>query len=112
MYQATVPQKGKDAVENWEEELKVERERKDKKKVAQEVDWIIDMGTTRTRETLYHKTIEMAWHTKMLIGKVKVGWEETRMEDQQEMHTLMEDIQRRVSELENIVKLLVEIEKN
>jgi len=76
------------------------------------VDWIIDTGTTCTWETLYHKNLKMAWYTKMLIGKVKVGWEETRMEDQQEMHTLMEDIQRRVSELENIVKLLVEIEKN
>jgi hypothetical protein len=48
MYQSTVPQKGKEAVEKWEEELKVERERKEKNKVAQEVDWIIDTGTTRT----------------------------------------------------------------
>jgi hypothetical protein len=112
MYQATVPQKGKEAVENWEEELKVERERKDKNKVAQEVDWIIDTGTTCTRETLYHKTLEMVWHTKMLIGKVKADREETRMEDQREMKTMMEDIQRRVSGLETIVKLLVEIEKN
>jgi len=46
MYQATIPQKGKEVVEKWEEELKVERESKDKNKVAQEVDWIIDMGTT------------------------------------------------------------------
>jgi hypothetical protein len=112
MYQATVPQKGKQAVENWEEELKAERESKDKTKIAQEVDWIIDMGTTRTRETLYHKTLEMAWHTKMLIGKVKADREETRREDQCELKTMLEDIQRCVSGLETIVKLLVEIEKN
>jgi hypothetical protein len=77
MYQATVPQKGKEAVENWEEDLKVERESKDKTKIAREVDWIIDTGTTPIRETLYHKTLEMVWHTKMLIGKVKADREET-----------------------------------
>jgi hypothetical protein len=112
MYQATVPHKGKYVVENWEEELKVERESKDKNKIAQEVDWIIDMGTTRTRETLYQKTLEMVWHTKMLIGKVKENQEETRKEDQREMKTMLEDIKCRVSGLETIVKLMVEIEKN
>jgi hypothetical protein len=49
--------------------------------VEQEVDWIIDTGTTRTQETLYHKTLEMAWHIKMLIGKVKADNDETRVED-------------------------------
>jgi hypothetical protein len=43
-----LPQKGKEVVENWEEELKFEWERKEKNKIAQEVDWIIDTGTTRT----------------------------------------------------------------
>jgi hypothetical protein len=37
--------------------------------------------------------------------------EETRMEDQRELKSLVEDIQHRVSGLETIVKLLVDIEK-
>jgi hypothetical protein len=38
MYQATVSQKEKQTVENWEELLKAKRESKDKTKIAQEVD--------------------------------------------------------------------------
>ena len=60
MYQATVPQKGKEVVEKWEEKLKVERESKDKNKVAQEVDWIIDTRKTHTRETL--QLAPKRWH--------------------------------------------------
>jgi hypothetical protein len=32
--------------------------------------WVTDLGATQTREKLYHKTMEMAWITKMMIGKV------------------------------------------
>jgi hypothetical protein len=112
MYQTSVPQKGKEVVESWEEEIKVERGSKEMDKIAQEVDWIRDMGVTRTRETLYHRTLEMAWVTKMLIGKVKADRDETRREEQLEMKSLLEDIQRRVSGLETMFKMLVDIEKN
>jgi hypothetical protein len=111
MYQINVLQKGKEAIEKWEEEIKAERGGKGKNQVEQEVDWIIDTGETRTRETLYHKTLEIVWHTKMLIGKVKEDNDETRGMDQRELRTMVEDIQRRVSGLETIVKLLVDIEK-
>jgi hypothetical protein len=80
-------------VESWEEEIKVEHGSKEMDKIAKEVDWIRDMGTTRTRETLYHKTLEMAWVTKMLIGKVKADRDETRMEDHRETKSMLEDIQ-------------------
>jgi hypothetical protein len=70
------------------------------------------MGATHTRETLYHRTLEMAWVTKMLIGKVKADRDETYMEEQLEMKSLLEYIQRRVSGLETMFKLLVDIKKN
>jgi hypothetical protein len=82
MYQYSVPQKGKEVVESWEEEIKEERGSKEMETIAQEVDWIKDMGVTHTRETLFHKTLEMAWITKMLIGKVKAKRDEARKEEQ------------------------------
>ena len=30
----------------------------------------MDLGTTQVKETLYHKTVEMAWKKNTLIGKV------------------------------------------
>jgi len=70
------------------------------------------MGATHTRETLYHRTLEMAWVTKMLIGKVKADKDETHREEHMEMKSLLEDIQHLVSGLETMFKLLVDIKKN
>jgi hypothetical protein len=92
MYQTSFPHKGKELVESWEEEIKVEQGGKEMDKIAQKVDWIRDTGATRTKEILYHRTLEMAWVTKMLIGKVKADQDETRKEDQQEMKSMREEI--------------------
>jgi len=48
----------------------------------------------------------------MLIGKVKSDREEARQEDHQEVQTMLDEIQRCISGLETIIKLLVEVEKD
>jgi hypothetical protein len=111
-FHTLVSPKGKATVNKWEEEIKEERSGKEWGEIAQEAEWITDLGATRPRETLYHKTIEMTWFTKMLIGKVKSDREEARQEDHREVKTMLDEIQRRISGLETIIKLLVEVEKD
>jgi hypothetical protein len=79
--------------------------------LVEEVDWVIDPGATQPRETLFHKTVEMAWLTKMMIEKVISEREEARQEDNRENKTMPDEIMRHVSSLKTITKLLVEVEK-
>jgi hypothetical protein len=104
--------RGRQQFNKWEEEIKEERSDKEWGEMAQEADWVTDLGATRPRETLYHKMVETAWFTKMLIGKVKSEREEARQEDHREIKTMLDEIQRRLSSLETIIKLLVEVEKD
>jgi hypothetical protein len=39
--------------------------------LIQEADGIRDLGATQPMKTLYHKTVEEAWCTKMLICKLR-----------------------------------------
>jgi hypothetical protein len=64
------------------------------------------------RETLYHKTVEMAWLTKMMIGKVSSEMEESRWKDNSDHNKMLDEILSRLSSLETITKLLVEVEKD
>jgi hypothetical protein len=111
-FHTMVSPKGKATINKWEEEIKEERSGKEWGEIAQEVEWITDLGATHPRETLYHKTVETTWVTKMLIGKVNSDREEACKEDHQEIKTMLDEIHRRISRLETIVKLLVEVEKN
>jgi hypothetical protein len=56
--------------------------------------------------------VETAWFTKMLKGKVNFDREETLQEYQREIKTMLDEIHQRISELETILKLLVEVEKD
>jgi len=62
------------------------------------------------RETLYHKTKEMAWKKNMLIGKVSSKREDSRWEKNKEHTKLLNEILRCLSSLETITKLLTEVE--
>ena len=77
-----------------------------------EEDWLTYLGATHPRETLYQKMVETTWLTNMMIGKVKWEREEARQEDNRETTTMLDEIQRHLSSLETIVKLLVEVEKD
>jgi hypothetical protein len=61
--------------------------------ISHEVDWIRDTRATYTRETLYHRTLEMVWVTKMIIGKVKADQYETRKKEPWETNSMLEFIQ-------------------
>jgi hypothetical protein len=76
------------------------------------VDWVTDLGATQPRETLYHKTVEMAWLTKMMIDKVSSEMEEARWEDNTDHKKMLDEILSHLSSLETITKLLVEVEKD
>jgi hypothetical protein len=80
--------------------------------LTQETDWVTDPGATQPKETLYHKTMEMAWKTKMLIGKVRSEREDARQENNKEHTKLLTEILRCLNSLETITKLLTEVEKN
>jgi hypothetical protein len=80
--------------------------------LVQEADWVTDPGAMQPRETLYHKMVEMAWLTKMMIGKVSSEMEEARQEDNRENKTMLDEILHHLSSLETITKLLVEVEKD
>jgi len=54
------------------------------------------------RGTLYHKMVEMAWLTKMMIGKVSSEMEEVRHEDNRENNKMLEEILCRLTNLETI----------
>jgi hypothetical protein len=80
--------------------------------LVQEADWVIDPGATQPRETLFHKMVEMAWITKMMIGKVISESEEARKVENKENKIMLDEILRHLSSLETITKLLVEVEKD
>jgi hypothetical protein len=69
-FQTLVASKGKTVITHWEKEIKEKHKGKAWDALAQEADWVTDSGATQPRETLYHKTMEMAWLTKMMIDKV------------------------------------------
>jgi hypothetical protein len=94
-----------------EKEIKRSRKGKTWDALTQETDWVTDPGATQPRETLYHKMVEMAWQTKMLIGKVSSEREDARRENNKEHTKLLNEILRCLSSLETITRLLTEVEK-
>jgi hypothetical protein len=111
-FQTLVAPKGKVNITRWEKELKDKRKGKAWDALVQEADWVTDPGATQPKETLYHKTVEMAWLTKMMIGKVNSEMEEAMQEDNRENKTMLDEILRCISSMETITKLLVEVEKD
>jgi hypothetical protein len=69
--------KGKVVIDRWEREVNTKRQGKSWAELIQEVDGIRDPGATQPRKTLYHKTVEEAWRTKMMISKLRADKNET-----------------------------------
>jgi hypothetical protein len=111
-FQTLLSPKGKATITRWEKEIKETRKGKSWDALTQETDWVIDLGATHPRETLYHKTMEMAWLTKMIIDKVSLEMEEARQEDNTGDKKTLDKILSHLSILETIAKLLVEVEKD
>jgi hypothetical protein len=111
-FRTLVAPKGKVTITWWEKELKEKRKGKAWDALAQEADWVTDPGATQPMETLYHKTMEMAWLTKMMIDKVSSEMEDARQEGHKENKKMLDEILSRLSSLETITKLLVEVEKD
>jgi hypothetical protein len=111
-FHTLVAPKGKATITRWEKEIKEKCKGKTWDALTQEADWVTDPGATQPRETLYHKTVEMAWKTKMMIGKVSSEREDARLENNKEHKKLLNEILSRLSSLETITKLLTEVEKD
>jgi hypothetical protein len=77
-FHTLVAPKGKETITRLEKEINEKCKGKTWDALAQEADWVTDPGATQPRETLYHKMVEMAWKTKMLIGKVSSEREDAR----------------------------------
>ena len=56
--------------------------------------------------------MEMAWLTKVMIDMVSLEMEEVRWEDSLDHKKMLDEILSRLSSLETITKLLVEVEKD
>jgi hypothetical protein len=109
-FHTLVAPKGKATITRLEKAINEKRKGKTWDALAQEADWVTDPGATQPRETLYHKTVEMAWKTKMLIGKVSSEREDTRWENNKEHTKLLNEILRCLSSLETTTRLLTEVE--
>ena len=111
-FQTQVVLKGKATITRWEKELKNKCKGKVQDALVQEADWVTNPGAMQPRETLYYKTVEIDWLTKMMIKKVVSNREEARQEDNRENKTMLDEILRCINSLETITKLLVEVEKD
>jgi hypothetical protein len=109
-FHTLVAPKGKATITWLEKVINEKRKGKRWDALAQEADWVTDPGAMQPRETLYHKTVEMEWQTKMLIGKVSSEREDARQENNKEHTKLLNEILRHLRSLETITKLLTEVE--
>lgn len=105
-----VDTKGKTIIKRWEGEINDARKGKAWSTLTQEAGGIRDLGTTQSRITIYHKTMEEAWRTKLLIGKMCANRGETNRTDTKEQKKRT-GILNRLSNLEMGVKRLVEDQK-
>jgi hypothetical protein len=69
-FHMTIDTKGKKIIKRWEGEINNAHRGKSWSTLTQEEGGIRDPRATQPRLTLYHKTMEEAWRTKMMIGKM------------------------------------------
>jgi hypothetical protein len=103
--------KGKTIIKRWEGEINNARRGKAWSTLTQEAGRIRDPRTTQSRITLYHRTVEEAWRTKMLIGKMCANRGETNRTETKEQKKERTGILNRLSNLEMGIKRLVEDQK-
>jgi hypothetical protein len=103
-----VDPKGKAIVTKWEKEINTTHKRKAWKDLIQEADGISNLGATQPITTLYHRTMEEAWCTKLLIGKINFDREETSRKASRDHKKLLTKIRSRLSNLEASAQRIVE----
>jgi hypothetical protein len=100
--------KEKTTIKRWEREINNIRRGKSWSQITQEARGIREPGATQPRITLYHRMVEEAWRTKMLIGKMCAAQSETNRTESKEQKKESKGILNRLSNLEAGVKRLVE----
>ena len=68
----------------------------------------MDPGTTQSRETLYHKTVEMAWRKKMLIRKVRTEKKDASRKGNKDHTKFLKEILSRLNNLDTSTKRIAE----
>jgi hypothetical protein len=107
-----VDTKGKTIIKRWEREINNARRGKAWTKLTQEAGGIRDPGATLPRTTLYHRTVEEAWRTKMLIGKMCADQKETNKTETRDQKKVLTGILNRLSNLEASAKRLAEDQRS
>jgi len=79
--------------------------------IEEEVDWIINSGKSHTRQTLYQRTLEIAWHVKTLVEKLQVKATEERIKRQMESSLRMKAIEQRMKGVKEALQRVVNIER-
>jgi hypothetical protein len=107
-----VDTKGKEVIDRWEREVNTKRQGKAWAELIQEADGIRDPGATQPRKTLYHKTVEEAWRTKMLISKLRADKNETSRVENRGHKKELTEILSRLSNLEASARRIAEDQRN
>ena len=107
-----VDTKDKADIDRWEWEVNTKRQGKSWVELIQEADGLRDPGATQPRKTLYHKTVEEAWHTKMLICKLRAEKNETNGVTNRGCKKEIIEILSRLSDLEANARGIAEDQRN
>ena len=110
-FHTKIDTKGKKIIKIWEGEINNASRGKASSTLTQEARGIRDPKATQSRLTLYHRTVEEAWRTKMLIGKMCADRGETNRTETKEKKKERTGILNHLSNLEVGVKRLVEDQK-
>ena len=111
-FQTLVEPKGQATITIWEKEITGKCKGKSWEELRQEADWIMDPGTMQSMETLYHKTVEMVWRTKMLMGKVSTEKKAASRKGNKAQKKLLKEILSRLNNLDASTKRIAEDQKN
>jgi hypothetical protein len=106
-----VDTEGKTIIKIWEGEINNGRRGKSWSTITQEVEGIWDHRTTQSRITLYHRTVEEARRTKMLIGTMYENWGETNRTKTKDHKKVCTGILNHLNNLKMGVKRMVEDQK-
>jgi hypothetical protein len=104
-YQALTPPETIVELELVKADVHLERALVNEEEVDEEfTHWILDTGTSHSRETKYHRTIDLYWHVKTLLGKVMTE----RSTAFNEILLQMEYLQLQIRAVDQKISLLAE----
>jgi hypothetical protein len=83
-----------------EEDIHLDRRNIHERKIdADIVDWILDLGSSRARDTKYWTMVDLYWHIKTFVGKVL----QDREDDREEILTQLAEVKQQLQEIKSTI---------